>query len=691
MSRFKLLFVLFVCIFSVMALGQPNTVQLKDGTGTLISSYPSITAAYNAIPAAINQAYVIEMLPEYTSENEVVPIQITYKTGSSALNTITLRPASNNSGEVITRPLNNNPIINIDGAQYFILDGRPGGVGDTSDLVIENSLNNGAKTNTINLVSGASNNVIRFVYAKSIPRSNAGPRNIYIQSDNFGNTSNNLIEDCKILGGRAGVSFEGLASGLSSNNTIRRCEIFSFGLVGVWLITSAENTTIQECKIYQKETGLNTSFVGGIILNPDATRGTTNIIANNIYGMKHGSILDTAAAWGIKGSASTGSTLNIINNFVSLPANNQFTSNTHGILINDTTRITCNLIYNSVRIGGTQAGSTLTGGVLSSAFTKVNNNSNSVFNLLNNIFVNKRSGGLGYHVAEYVQSTDGTISTDFNCYHSTVSIYQVIWGNIPFDSLYVYRTAVYPNEQNSIFKDVAFASEVDLHISTTSIGDPDLIALPCYVTNDIDNDIRVWDTPYKGADEAEGLPVEMGSFTSSVSGSNVVLSWTTKTEKNNAGFEIQRKSTTEGWTVIGHVSGTGTSTLENSYNFTDKNLAAGKYSYRIKQTDFGGSYTFYALSGEVEIASPAVYSLSQNYPNPFNPSTTIEYTIPEDGLVNISIYSLTGELVKTLVNSDVKSGRHNVTFDASSLSSGTYFYTVRANNFTATKKMILLR
>lgn len=687
----KILFVLFICLFSVLALGQPNSVQLKDGTGSLISSYPSITAAYNAIPAVIDQAYLMEILPEYTSENEIVPIQIYPKSGSSASNTITLRPAAGNSGEVITRELNNNPIFNLDGVNYFILDGRPGGIGDSSDLVIENTLNVGAKTNTINLMDGASNNIIRYVKAKSIPRSNAGPRNIFFHSSNAGNTVNNLIEFCEISGGRAGVSFEGQGSGLNSGNTIRNCKVFSFGLVGIWLIDATENTIVQECEIFQKETGLNTSFVGGIILTPSGARGTTNILANKIYGMKHGSMLESASCWGIMGSGNSGSTINIINNFISLPANNQYTSATHGIMINDTTTITCNIIYNTVRVGGTQSATLNQPPILSSGITKTNNNPASVFNIIDNIFINKRMGGLGYHVAGYIQNTSGQLNVDFNCYNSEQAAYNVVWGTVLFDSLVVYRNAVYPNEQNSIFKVVQFVSEIDLHISGTSIGDADLTGLPCYITNDIDNDVRNPYTPYRGADEAEGLPVEMGSFTSSVSGSDITLTWTTKTESNNAGFEIQRQKVSGSWAIAGFINGTGTSTVENTYSFTDKNLAAGRYNYRIKQIDFGGSSSYYNLSGEVEITSPSIYSLSQNYPNPFNPSTTISYTIPENGFVNVAIYSLTGEMVKTLVNSDQTAGSYRVNFDAASLSTGTYFYTIRVNDFISTKKMILLR
>lgn len=89
---------------------------------------------------------------------------------------------------------------------------------------------------------------------------------------------------------------------------------------------------------------------------------------------------------------------------------------------------------------------------------------------------------------------------------------------------------------------------------------------------------------------------------------------------------------------------------------------------------------------------PSSYSLSQNYPNPFNPSTTIKYSLPEEGFVTLKIYNALGEEVKTLVNEIKDGGTYSIRFDASELPSGIYFYRVKAgNNFYKTKKMILMK
>jgi hypothetical protein len=85
------------------------------------------------------------------------------------------------------------------------------------------------------------------------------------------------------------------------------------------------------------------------------------------------------------------------------------------------------------------------------------------------------------------------------------------------------------------------------------------------------------------------------------------------------------------------------------------------------------------------------YSLSQNYPNPFNPTTTISYSIKENDLVQLKVYDILGREVAVLVNEDQKSGSYQITFNASNLPSGIYFYKLTSGNFTETKKLILLK
>jgi hypothetical protein len=94
---------------------------------------------------------------------------------------------------------------------------------------------------------------------------------------------------------------------------------------------------------------------------------------------------------------------------------------------------------------------------------------------------------------------------------------------------------------------------------------------------------------------------------------------------------------------------------------------------------------------EDESEIPTAYNLGQNYPNPFNPSTKIDYSIASTGDVNISVYSLTGELVTTLVKEFKPAGRYTVKFDAFNLTSGVYIYKITAANYRMAKKMIVMK
>jgi len=88
---------------------------------------------------------------------------------------------------------------------------------------------------------------------------------------------------------------------------------------------------------------------------------------------------------------------------------------------------------------------------------------------------------------------------------------------------------------------------------------------------------------------------------------------------------------------------------------------------------------------------PVAYELGQNYPNPFNPTTTIEYAIAKPGLVEISLYNILGQKIRTLVNEQLPAGRYRVLVDGADLTSGVYFYTIKAGDFVQTRKLLLLK
>ncbi len=206
-------------------------------------------------------------------------------------------------------------------------------------------------------------------------------------------------------------------------------------------------------------------------------------------------------------------------------------------------------------------------------------------------------------------------------------------------------------------------------------------------------------------------PVELTSFIADIQNQNVFLIWTTSTETNNKGFEVQKlqnynNEKLQDWKELGFVDGNGTTTLPNQYSYADENVVSGKYKYRLKQIDFDGSYK-YSNEIEVNLNSTLEFSLEQNYPNPFNPVTTIRYSIPnvisiptgrERNLVTLKIYNVLGEEVANLVNEQKPAGKYEVKLNGSNLPSGVYIYRLtavpigrQAGSYSASKKLILLK
>ncbi len=186
------------------------------------------------------------------------------------------------------------------------------------------------------------------------------------------------------------------------------------------------------------------------------------------------------------------------------------------------------------------------------------------------------------------------------------------------------------------------------------------------------------------------LPVELASFSANKLGNSVELNWSTVTETNNLGFSIERKTENSSWSEIGFVSGRGTTTEQSYYSYTDNSVTSNTYYFRLKQMDYDGSFEYSNII-EIDVNPIKEYSLNQNYPNPFNPSTTIEFNISKQALVNLSVYNLLGEKVATLINDTMESGSHKVEFNASGLASGIYLVKMTSGNFSDVIKINLLK
>jgi hypothetical protein len=176
--------------------------------------------------------------------------------------------------------------------------------------------------------------------------------------------------------------------------------------------------------------------------------------------------------------------------------------------------------------------------------------------------------------------------------------------------------------------------------------------------------------------------------------SNCEHNWTVRNMVNGATGEVLSTGT---WAANTVKTASWTTTLDNGWvegncnanvfvYFVSGTLSTGSY---IQQTKVQGVTTPLGVSHNNEI--PKDYSLSQNYPNPFNPTTNIHFSIPKDGNVSLKIYDMIGNEISTIVNGLVKAGSYNVDVDASSWASGVYFYKLVSGNYSATKKMMLIK
>ncbi|MBN2008747.1 T9SS type A sorting domain-containing protein [candidate division KSB1 bacterium] len=186
------------------------------------------------------------------------------------------------------------------------------------------------------------------------------------------------------------------------------------------------------------------------------------------------------------------------------------------------------------------------------------------------------------------------------------------------------------------------------------------------------------------------LPVELSSFTYSIDGGDVKLGWTTASETNNFGFDIERSIDAK-WEKVGFVEGCGTTSAPQYYEFIDHHMANRTCYYRLRQIDTDGTFS-YSSTLCVAPDIPDKIQLAQCYPNPFNASTKISYVLSEANFVSLKIYDMRGKEVAKLYEGLQAADSYSVQFDASAYSSGVYFYKLQAgNDIVKTQKMLLLK
>jgi hypothetical protein len=195
---------------------------------------------------------------------------------------------------------------------------------------------------------------------------------------------------------------------------------------------------------------------------------------------------------------------------------------------------------------------------------------------------------------------------------------------------------------------------------------------------------------------------DVSSFTATVvNGTGVRLDWTTLSESNTYGFEVERSTgNTNNFITLPNsfVPGNGTSPEPHSYSYLDTTAAPGEWIYRLKLIEVGGAVRYsdsvhiLVVTGVDQSTLPKEFVLYQNYPNPFNPSTILRYNIPRASQVTLRVYNVLGQEVATLVNGEKLAGSYQVRLNAKGdMASGVYYYRLEAGSFVQTRKLVLVK
>lgn len=426
---------------------------------------------------------------------------------------------------------------------------------------------------------------------------------------------------------------------------------------------------------------------------PGTNECTNATITKNIIG----SVVQTAtgSAVGIGVAASGLGTNLIANNMVSgVSANGTVGDFSSGIVLGGAIGSITNCYYNTVSMQGTITGATGASQV-ASCLSIILGGSPAVIDIRNNIFSNSQAGNAGATVRFTAITTNygpgfqmSNITSNYNDLYSAGSgpgTYAV--GQTVSNTVGTLSTTL-ANWQSTTGKDAnsknalpIFISPTDLHLVTpnaSNFTNLESQGVVVSVTDDIDCQVRPNGTaPDIGADEFVGinvgLPIGLLNFSGYKDGSRNQLRWTTSSEQNNSGFEVQRSTDGINYTALGFVNTQapgGNSTIQLNYAFTDNNVIGSRQYYRLRQVDFDNHSK---LSNIVLIKGdkPVTLMIDGLFPNPARTLVNVLIAAPNKDKVTLVITDIAGRIVIQLVL-NVETGSSTIPVDISRLSNGTY-------------------
>lgn len=465
----------------------------------------------------------------------------------------------------------------------------------------------------------------------------------------------------------------------ATNPTVSSITPSMAGIVSVYAGIQQVITGNTIADLYNNGNG-GTSVMGINISNSAAAGSITR---NLIYGLNNMSFTASAQVVGIH--LDLAFALTVANNMIALGYNIDSLAIVSGIM-DKSAAINNQFYFNTVKISGAPLSPSAT---LSHAFRRT---TQAAGILRNNIFNNSRTAGTAnYAIANvYTIPATGWVA-NYNIFSSANVNQMGIW-NATESNLAGWKTnSLY--DSNSVTYSVNFISTTDLHVTTGSIGNQIMAGKPIVgFTTDYDGQTRSVTFPYIGADENTApVPVKLIEFNAAVAGNDVQLTWTTASESNNKGFDVERSVDGKVFETAGFVKGAGNSNKTVSYNLTDAEAFAKTNStvlyYRLKQTDNDGAI---AVSKTVTVSQQQETSDNQLslFPNPVANNCTILFTSASAAPVNILVSDVQGRIVSTQTVTAIKGNNSANLEHMNRLQTGVYFVKVTINGNTQVLKLI---
>jgi hypothetical protein len=190
--------------------------------------------------------------------------------------------------------------------------------------------------------------------------------------------------------------------------------------------------------------------------------------------------------------------------------------------------------------------------------------------------------------------------------------------------------------------------------------------------------------------DAASLPVELARFEATASGASALLTWTTASETNNAGFVVEHRAGDGAFERIGYRDGAGTTTESQRYRYRTSRLAAGPHTFRLRQVDLDGRTT-HSRTARVRVGPTGAYSVSGVAPNPVRSTGTVTVTVKQAQTVRAAVYDALGRRVAVLHDAPLPAHEPTTLRVGAGLPSGVYVLRAEGASFEATRKFVRVR